>query len=258
MRALARARADSVKRRIQDDRYRGSEPCSTRTIWSRKVKRRIIDTSPANSTRKERARSVIVARRGGKHRRQASRARLTASPRVALAHTRRARFAAIGERTRPCRATSFRPPPREARVGGRLSRRDPQARMGGFNGDPSSALLEVLDKHRTRKFRDNYSRRVDLAKGWSSDRERARYIPGAARSHGDHPSPGYPEEKLHDREAIPVSAARSERPSRTASLSDDALRASSYYTREAGGATRAGDGLVLRRPLEDARESRKP
>src|SRR5258706_12873084 len=114
--------------------------------------------------------------------------------------------------------------------------------MGGFHGDPSSALLEVLDPEQNAKFRDNYlgvdfdlSRVMFIATANQLDT-----IPGPLRDRMEIIAlPGYTEEEKieiakrylvqRQLEANGVSADQ-------ASITDDALRAIVRdYTREAGG-----------------------
>ena len=118
-----------------------------------------------------------------------------------------------------------------------------------FRGDPSSALLEVLDPEQNHTFNDHYLEvDFDLSEVMFVATANSLNIPpAAARPHGSDPPPGLHRgrEDQH-RAALPAAqAAQGERPARTTSWRSpssairDIIR---YYTREVGRAqSRARD-----------------
>jgi ATP-dependent Lon protease len=126
--------------------------------------------------------------------------------------------------------------------------------QGGFHGDPSSALLEVLDPEQNAKFRDNYlAVDFDLSKVmFITTANMLDTIPGPLRDRMEIIQlPGYTEEEkleIAKRYLVTRQLAANGLKSEQVSLTEETLRAIiSDYTREAGVRTLEREiGAVLR------------
>ena len=109
-----------------------------------------------------------------------------------------------------------------------------------FRGDPSSALLEVLDPEQNSTFNDHYLEvDLDLSRGdVRLHGQQPEHSGAAARSHGSHPSARLHRRREDEhREAVPVPKQM-----KNNGLKDEELKVSDaalldivrYYTREAG------------------------